>query len=79
MVTIIVILVILAGVAFLLVKNGKLKDDNGNNIPDVVEKPIVEVVEKVKKTAKKVSDKKVSDKKVSDKKSTAKKTVKKSK
>ncbi len=74
MVTIIVILAILAGVSFLLVKSGKLKDDNGNNIPDVVEKPIVEVVEKVKKTAKKVSDKKVSDKK-----STAKKPVKKSK
>jgi ribonucleotide monophosphatase NagD (HAD superfamily) len=58
MVTIIVVLAIAAGVTFLLVKSGKLKDDNGNNIPDVVEKPVVEVVAKVKKTAKKVVDKK---------------------
>jgi hypothetical protein len=58
MVTIIVVLAIAAGVAFLLVKSGKLKDDNGNNIPDVVEKPVVEVVAKVKKTAKKVTAKK---------------------
>jgi len=60
MVTIIVVLAIAAGVAFLLIKSGKLKDDNGNNIPDVVEKPVVEVVAKVKKAAKKVSDKKSS-------------------
>ena len=58
MVTIIVVLAIAAGVAFLLVKSGKLKDDNGNNIPDVVEKPVVEVVAKVNKTAKKVTAKK---------------------
>lgn len=58
MVTIIVVLAIAAGVTFLLVKSGKLKDVNGNNIPDVVEKPVVEVVAKVKKTAKKVVDKK---------------------
>jgi hypothetical protein len=66
MVTIIVVLVIAAGVAFLLVKSGKLKDDNGNNIPDVVEKPVVEVVEKVKKTAKKAATK-VSTKKTTKK------------
>jgi len=58
MVTIIVVVAILAGVSFLLIKSGKLKDDNGNNIPDVVEKPVVEVVAKVKKTAKKVTAKK---------------------
>ena len=58
MVTIIVVLAIAAGVAFLLVKSGKLKDDNGNNIPDVIEKPVVEVVAKVKKSAKKVVEKK---------------------
>lgn len=58
MVTIIVVVAILAGVSFLLIKSGKLKDDNGNNIPDVVEKPVVEVVAKVKKTTKKVTAKK---------------------
>lgn len=58
MVTIIVVLAIAAAVAFLLVKSGKLKDENGNNIPDVVEKPVVEIVTKVKKTAKKVTAKK---------------------
>jgi hypothetical protein len=58
MVTIIVVLTIAAAVSFLLVKSGKLKDDNGNNVPDVVEKPVVEVVAKVKKTVKKVTAKK---------------------
>ena len=58
MVTIIVMLAIAAGVTFLLVKSGKLKDDNGNNIPDVIEKPVVDAVQKVKKTAKKATEKK---------------------
>jgi len=62
MVTIIVVLLISAGVVYLLVKSGKLKDDNGNNIPNVVEKPVVDVVEKVKKTAKKVTAKKLEKK-----------------
>lgn len=56
--TVLLILAVLAGVSFLLIKSGKLSDKNGNNIPDVVEKPIVEVVEKVKKTAKKATAKK---------------------
>ena len=61
MVYVIVILAIAAGVTFLLMKSGKIKDDNGNNIPDVVEKPVEEVkavVQKVKKVAKVSSAKK---------------------
>jgi hypothetical protein len=58
MVTIIVVLAIAAGFAFLLIKSGVFADDNGNNVPDVVEKPIVKVVERVKKTTKKATAKK---------------------
>jgi flagellar basal body-associated protein FliL len=43
--TIILVLVVLAaaaGVTYFLMKKGKIADANGNNIPDVIEKPIVE-------------------------------------
>jgi hypothetical protein len=52
--TIILVLVVLAaaaGVTYFLMKKGKIVDANGNNIPDVIEKPIEEVKEVVKKTA----------------------------
>jgi hypothetical protein len=52
--TIILVLVVLAaaaGVTYFLMKKGKIADANGNNIPDVIEKPIEEVKEVVKKTA----------------------------
>ena len=79
------IIVILAGVAggvtYLLMKKGKIQDANNNNIPDVVEKPIEEVKEVVKKTAAKA--KKVAEvaekvaKEVKVKKPAAKKATKK--
>lgn len=56
------IVVILAGVAggvtYILLKKGKIKDANNNNIPDAIEKPIEEVklvVEKTVAKAKKVA------------------------
>jgi flagellar basal body-associated protein FliL len=55
--TIILVLVVLAaaaGVTYFLMKKGKIEDANGNNIPDVIEKPIEEVKEVVKQTAAKV-------------------------
>lgn len=58
---VLLVLAIAAGVTFLLMKSGKVKDANNNNIPDVVEKPIEEVkevVKKVKKVAKKAAKKK---------------------
>ncbi len=82
--TIILVLVVLAaaaGVTYFLMKKGKIEDANGNNIPDVIEKPIEEVKEAVKKTAEKakkvaaVAEKVVKDVKV--KAPTAKKPVKK--
>jgi hypothetical protein len=35
-------------------KTGKVKDENNNNIPDAIEKPIEEVKEVVKETIEKV-------------------------
>ena len=77
MTILIVALVIAAAVAFLLAKSGKVKDDNNNGIPDVVEKPVVKAVEEVKEVVEMV--KKVSAKKPAAKKSAAKKSAKKEK
>ena len=64
---IILILAIVAGVTFLLMKTGKIEDKNGNNIPDKLE-PVIEevkeVVKKVKKAAGEVKPVKKSAKKV---------------
>ena len=52
-------LLMAAGVAFLLMKSGKIEDKNGNNVPDKLEPMVEEVVEsvkKVKKTVKKVTE-----------------------
>lgn len=63
MVTFLVILALALGVGYLIFKD-QLKDENNNNIPDVVEKPIVAVVEKVKKSTKKDTPKKSTKKSV---------------
>ena len=64
---IILILAIVAGVTFLLMKSGKIEDKNGNNIPDKLE-PVIEevkeVVKKVKKATGEVKPAKKSAKKV---------------
>jgi hypothetical protein len=52
-------LLMAAGVAFLLMKSGKIEDKNGNNVPDKLEpmvEEVVEAVKKVKKTVKKVTE-----------------------
>jgi hypothetical protein len=66
-------LAVIAGVAFLLMKSGKIEDKNGNNIPDKLEPMIEEVKEVVVKAKKAVDSAKPA------KKTTAKKTVKKAK
>jgi hypothetical protein len=65
-------LAVIAGVAFLLMKSGKIEDKNGNNIPDKLEPMIEEVKEVVVKAKKAVESAKPAKK-------TAKKTVKKAK
>jgi hypothetical protein len=70
---VILILAVIAGVAFLLMKSGKIEDKNGNNIPDKLEPMIEEVKEVVVKV------KKVVDTAKPAKKTAAKKTVKKAK
>ena len=67
-------LVLVAAVAFLLMKSGKIEDKNGNNVPDKLEPvvdEVIEVVKKVKKTVNKATD--------ATKKTTGKKTAKKAK
>ena len=55
MMYVILILAIVAGVTFLLMKSGKIEDKNGNNIPDKLE-PVVEEVKEVVKKVKKAVD-----------------------
>ena len=62
MTIILVILAIAAGVTFLLMKSGKLKDANNNNIPDAIEDKVAEakeVIVKVQKVAKNVTKKQI--------------------
>ncbi len=66
-------LVLVAAVAFLLMKSGKIEDKNGNNIPDKLEPMIEEVKEVVVKVKKAVDTAKPA------KKTAAKKTAKKAK
>ena len=63
------VVAVAVGVVFIMMKNGKIEDKNGNNIPDAVEKVAedfaikVEVVkEKVKKATKKPAAKKTTKK-----------------
>ena len=70
---VILILAVIAGVAFLLMKSGKIEDKNGNNIPDKLEPMVEEVKEVVKKVKKAVDEVKPA------KKTSAKKSAKKAK
>ena len=70
---VILILAVIAGVAFLLMKSGKIEDKNGNNIPDKLEPVVEEVKEVVKKVKKAVDEAKPA------KKAPAKKSAKKAK
>ncbi len=51
-------LAIAAGVAFLLMKSGKIEDKNGNNVPDKLEPMVEEIKEVVKKVKKATTEKK---------------------
>jgi len=48
------LLAILAGVGYVLIKKGKIKDSDGDFIPDVVEDKVDEIEEKVQKKVKAV-------------------------
>jgi len=52
MLTIIILLAVAALVTFFLVKKGKIKDANNNNIPDVIEEKVKEVKQAVNNTKK---------------------------
>ena len=52
-------LLVAGGIAYLLMKSGKIEDANNNNIPDAIEKKVEEVKEKVevvKERAKRVKE-----------------------
>jgi archaellum component FlaF (FlaF/FlaG flagellin family) len=52
-------LLVLGGIAYLLMKSGKIQDANNNNIPDAIEEKIEdvkEVVKDVKQRAKRVKE-----------------------
>jgi len=53
--TVLVIVLVLAAVAlFVAMKTGKVRDADGNNIPDVLEEKVAEVKEEVKEVVEKV-------------------------
>jgi hypothetical protein len=68
--TVLVILLVLAVALFIAMKTGKVRDADGNNIPDVLEEKVAEVKEEVKEVVEKV-------KKATSSKPAAKKTNKK--
>jgi uncharacterized protein YycO len=68
--TVLVIILVLAAALFVAMKTGKVRDADGNNIPDVLEEKVAEVKEVVKEVVEKV-------KKATSKKPEAKKTNKK--
>jgi hypothetical protein len=68
--TVLVIILVLAAALFVAMKTGKVRDADGNNIPDVLEEKVAEVKEEVKEVVEKV-------KKATSKKPEAKKTNKK--
>lgn len=52
-------LLVAGGIAYLLMKSGKIEDANNNNIPDAIDKKVEEVKEKVevvKERAKRVKE-----------------------
>ena len=68
--TVLVIILVLAVALFIAMKTGKVRDADGNNIPDVLEEKVAEVKEEVKEVVEKV-------KKATSSKPAAKKTNKK--
>jgi hypothetical protein len=68
--TVLVIILVLAAALFIAMKTGKVRDADGNNIPDVLEEKVAEVkevVEKVKKATSKKPEVKQPAKKVKKK------------
>jgi hypothetical protein len=64
--TVLVIVLVLAAALFIAMKTGKVRDADGNNIPDVLEEKVAEVkevVEKVKKATSTPAAKKTTKKK----------------
>ena len=64
---IVVILLAVAGGVAYLIKSGKVKDENNNFIPDVIENKVAEVKEVVKKSASKAKAVKADVEKVAKK------------
>ena len=52
--TVLVIILVLAVALFIAMKTGKVRDADGNNIPDVLEEKVAEVKEEVKEVVAKV-------------------------
>ena len=73
MLTLVIILVLAASVAFILMKKGKIADANNNNIPDAIEKPIEVVKEKVAEVKAEVKEVATKVKNAAPKKKSAKK------
>lgn len=73
--TVLVIILVLAAALFIAMKTGKVRDADGNNIPDVLEEKVAEVKEEVKEVVEKV--KKATGKKPQAKTSAKKATKKK--
>jgi hypothetical protein len=81
-VLVVVTLAVAGGITYLLMKKGKIKDANNNNIPDAIEEKVEEVkvvVKKAKAKVEKVKTAVAEVKKVADKvkKPSTKKTTKK--
>jgi hypothetical protein len=81
-VLVVVTLAVAGGITYLLMKKGKIKDANNNNIPDAIEEKVEEVkvvVKKAKAKVEKVKTAVAEVKKVADKvkKPATKKTTKK--
>ena len=47
---VVIVLAVAGGITYLLMKKGKIKDTNNNNIPDAIEEKVEEVKEVVKET-----------------------------
>lgn len=63
---VVIVLAVATGVTYLLMKKGKIKDANNNNIPDAVEEKVEAVVEKVEEVKQVVKKTAAKAKKVAD-------------